>query len=836
MSRKVLMALAVMLCMLAFASCGLKKVDEEQLKKDIMEMDEVQECYESKYAKSGNYELKELKIDKEQFNKDEKEDLIFCNLVIANTYFQVELDAEITYNYYDEGGWVLDKIEVDDIEVEPIEAPKASKIYEFLSEELGSSSISYEYEGSSGSFKSSSIYQVTAVKSELCSKKDVLPYIEDPDIGKGVYGAKLNVEYSNSVLSAEGHYYMIFTDNEWYFEYHTYEDDGEMVKSETPVLRIDDYTADYSSAVGEYNAYSATGNYGHLEVVKVNKDTIDIILTYEIKPYFLSIDGEDVTDEYYCTVEQGKEVSVEFDSLKGSFPITHNYGGTGYAVFDPGSKCWESGGDTFETPDESKAQVEIIFYESNGYGISLLNGLYAAQLSSWDEAPTVADAIGECLSHALIKESYTFSENGKTLYEAFDLNSEDGQWVCLINGQLVDTENYCNEKVKYGDKIAFYWIEEMEARDWNGDGEDDPAYANWHGVSSTYDDKEKVRTLICFEKGEVYGYSKLFYNDGGMVIKREVYDETNNLSGSIECEYDDNGRLVKEETFSGYGVSSGWYTYEYDGGGNLIAESNYDDGKLEFKIKYTYNKNNVVIKEEMVDESGKLTWVTERNDNGDRVSERQYDDGEVTYEEKFTYDSYGNMTSWYESENYYGEPETQTYTYDYDDEGNAISKEYSIDDTSYRCTYEYDEKGNLISENKYEREGDDPDFVLTESAQYEYDSEGNVSLKTIRMIPYDYPEYEGFSVIIYEYDERGNCITAEYYNPEYDDYLENKLDGCKIASRYTYEYDEKDRLILEARYNSDGILEFVKRYDSNGINISGFSMDEYDRFYYDFHI
>jgi len=90
-------------------------VSDEQLKQDISNLKEVQEgVIVSKYIPNDtNYSVYDYQIMKRQTNLDNKEDIIFCQITVSNTYIRSTLNYKMVYNLYDVGGWIMDEYDLE---------------------------------------------------------------------------------------------------------------------------------------------------------------------------------------------------------------------------------------------------------------------------------------------------------------------------------------------------------------------------------------------------------------------------------------------------------------------------------------------------------------------------------------------------------------------------------------------------------------------------------------------------------------------------------------------------------------------------------------------------
>lgn len=143
MTRKLLIVFLVTVIVLLMTSCEIdisKQIaNEDQIFNDISDIESIKKCFKSDFVYESEYVCKDIEIVKRQTNKDEKEDFVFLTAIMQNDYFNVTLDLSLTYNFYDEGGWILDKNSWSIVEVKPIQTPE----YDLITEAI----ISYDEDG-----------------------------------------------------------------------------------------------------------------------------------------------------------------------------------------------------------------------------------------------------------------------------------------------------------------------------------------------------------------------------------------------------------------------------------------------------------------------------------------------------------------------------------------------------------------------------------------------------------------------------------------------------------------------------------------------------------------
>lgn len=135
MKRLISLAMLIGVVVLVFSGCGSKKVSESQILADLNKLDFTVFAYQSSYTNDSESSQTFEKVIKRQTNAENKEDIIFYEVLIKDQYFQTTLSVEMVYNYYDEGGWILDEHSVERTKVEPIAFPEKDLVVGYLSSE-----------------------------------------------------------------------------------------------------------------------------------------------------------------------------------------------------------------------------------------------------------------------------------------------------------------------------------------------------------------------------------------------------------------------------------------------------------------------------------------------------------------------------------------------------------------------------------------------------------------------------------------------------------------------------------------------------------------------------
>lgn len=164
----------------------LSGVSMNQIELDISELSVVTNgVIESEYTPFTPYTVDSVEIEKRQTNIDDKEDIVYCNVVISNEYYQTDLQIKLVYNYYDDGGWIKDGNSVVSETTVPVAAIK---------KEL-----------------------VDDINIELKGKDVTLTYnnIKSIDFNETTSSSTINYEYTDEIIIASGALTIYFEDNKW---------------------------------------------------------------------------------------------------------------------------------------------------------------------------------------------------------------------------------------------------------------------------------------------------------------------------------------------------------------------------------------------------------------------------------------------------------------------------------------------------------------------------------------------------------------------------------------------------------------------------------------------
>lgn len=247
------------------------------------------------------------------------------------------------------------------------------------------------------------------------------------------------------------------------------------------------------------------------------------------------------------------------------------------------------------------------------------------------------------------------------------------------------------------------------------------------------------------------------------VIKFDLYDENEILSGYGEYEYDKNGNVLRDSGYSLDGTATSVMTYEYDF---------YQDGTISEKRMIWETLERISISNYSYDEHGNLT----ANDQQSR-EKKPVDDGSIYlggYSQ--TNSDLGRVYSY------------ALRTFTYDSNGRAIRFDMTDKNSGEALGWgeiTYDVTGTLATYNVYNRDGE-----LSYQGETLYDAEHRaLSIKYIE---------DGEITDWYknEYDEYGYCIKSSTYG---------NTDAYNWA-HWIYAYDLDGKLLSMSMYWDDTLM------------------------------
>lgn len=277
-----LITLTLLFAML-LTGCGLKNVSEKQILSDLRENNEIQSCFYSEYVPFSLLEVQDCEVSREQFNKDDKEDVIFCNVTATNEYFRATLETKLLYNYYDKGGWILDEMSYSLSDICALKAPDSTYV--------------------------ESTIKACTSEEFSCNTPYRIIYFDNNNRSLPISGTELSEDGKSAFVHCchetpdgtkyYGDYSMILELDGWkfpdmYFNGH----------QDVMFMEMTDSTQDFSKAVGEF--YDPWDN-GYLTITSIKNDVVT---------YSLHSDSDILKNRGF---EQGDNLTAPFDSKFGAF-------------------------------------------------------------------------------------------------------------------------------------------------------------------------------------------------------------------------------------------------------------------------------------------------------------------------------------------------------------------------------------------------------------------------------------------------------------------------------------------------------------------------------------
>lgn len=115
--KKSFVFLIALVAVLSLSGCGDSIADEKEIVEDLNST-----SFLTQYEEMGYMECKVDKIDVEKRNTVKKQtDTVYCQIFSSNENVSICQDAILTYNFYTQGGWILDTYEVTNLnEISPL--------------------------------------------------------------------------------------------------------------------------------------------------------------------------------------------------------------------------------------------------------------------------------------------------------------------------------------------------------------------------------------------------------------------------------------------------------------------------------------------------------------------------------------------------------------------------------------------------------------------------------------------------------------------------------------------------------------------------------------------
>lgn len=319
----------------------LSGVSMNQIETDISELSVVTNgVIESEYTPFTPYTVDSVEIEKRQTNIDDKEDIVYCNIVISNEYYESELYYELIYYYYDDGGWILQRENCIEKFVRPIAAINKNGINEirvkvnentytltrsnvsnisFIDGSTPSSKIDYTYNDGfisftgtvNCNFENEHWQSISSTDFELKDfsinwSSESIPKSYSPDTFNTIYPRK---KYYRSAADKNREYHIYVATNNVYYTFTIDSIIDDTIKGKFNVTAINT-----SAIVGEDEFPTVKNNISksfECKFTDIQKGTFEIPFTADLFSYHYM--GGWFIDPCYTSANVKAKISYDFD-------------------------------------------------------------------------------------------------------------------------------------------------------------------------------------------------------------------------------------------------------------------------------------------------------------------------------------------------------------------------------------------------------------------------------------------------------------------------------------------------------------------------------------------
>lgn len=299
-----LLSIIVSISTLFFAGCGTPKVpDINQMTEDLIATNsanfDITYQYDSS-AKKEFFDVNSVELVKRKTDEDAGIDTVYVIATLDNEYYTASANYTLTYNLYDEGGWILDEFKITDYSI----FAKSNPIPEY--------EISLTRLALRGKFHEAEITDNRSETKEDGQFCNTLSF-------EGIKG------FSGITLYTTGTYSFIFEDGVWYEEYHI----DSVQYDLSPMLgtwvwtgeNYDDYLSitiedlriiDEENAEITYSYYSSTTNNPNHVISENNSPTSTKTIRYFQKNRDIFEDTYSIPNSFSVDVVLGQPISPTF--------------------------------------------------------------------------------------------------------------------------------------------------------------------------------------------------------------------------------------------------------------------------------------------------------------------------------------------------------------------------------------------------------------------------------------------------------------------------------------------------------------------------------------------
>lgn len=305
--KRILSVLLALTFVLILSACsGVQKgVSMEQIETNISELSIVTNgVIQTEYTPFVPYTVDSVEIEKRQTNVENKEDIVFCNVVISNEYYQTNLLIKLIYNYYDEGGWRLEENNLEDYTSIPLIGVDVDMVFESMKKAVA------EYD----SVKSgNAVWQSYVTFKGLDGNRHSLSQkysnitLGEQKFNSENYSTYIKVNATSSLTKLTGYIELKFDNKEGFIPINNFDN------KKAIVVVVETISADYTEACQKFSAWNG---YYDIEKIDVENETISLRKS--------SISSSSL----------GEATTIKFNVYSGSFADPYTF------IYSPSQKTW----------------------------------------------------------------------------------------------------------------------------------------------------------------------------------------------------------------------------------------------------------------------------------------------------------------------------------------------------------------------------------------------------------------------------------------------------------------------------------------------------------------
>ena len=317
MSKKLILLLLATCMLFCLSACGKQNgTPKDTINSDIENLVnniDLQNCFDSEFVNDSPYQV-ESNLIKRQTNFDNKEDIVYYDVIVKNDYFQISNTYKLLYRYYDEGGWILDDSVLESKNIIPIKAPEAQLVLEeWGQKQYYLNNTNYKFRGSTDWYGDFLDVDFTIVESQS-------------DLNENGINANVNVTLTCSLTNIRGYIPLEFDSEKGWGIVDLLDED--IADFGTACLLVTDIDCDYSAAEGEFVYENGNEKYTLSLTFDEENGTVNTLHTIN--------SGTGVHSMYYTNSASGVPKTMEYQYSFNC--ITGNF--TAFKYYDSKNDAW----------------------------------------------------------------------------------------------------------------------------------------------------------------------------------------------------------------------------------------------------------------------------------------------------------------------------------------------------------------------------------------------------------------------------------------------------------------------------------------------------------------